>query len=122
MPTDVAKIKELFLAAMRLPATERAAYLETACAGDTPLRQAIEGMLQSHENSGELLPRSAGEMLQDSGATEADATAAFGSEPRGPSTQIEPSNVNTQDLSFLAPSSLPGHIGRLGHYEIVEVL
>jgi uncharacterized protein (TIGR03067 family) len=122
MPTDLAKIKELFLAALRLPAIQRAAYLDTACAGDTALRQEIEGMLQSHENSGELLPRSAGQMLQDSGATEADATAAFGSEPRGRSTQIEPSNVNAHDLSFLAPSSLPGHIGRLGHYEIVEVL
>jgi uncharacterized protein (TIGR03067 family) len=122
MPTDLAKIKELFLAALRLPAIERAAYLDTACAGDTALRQEIEGMLQSHENSGELLPRSAGQMLQDSGATEADATAAFGSEPRGRSTQIEPSNVNAHDLSFLAPSSMPGHIGRLGHYEVVEVL
>ena len=57
MSTEVARIKELFLAALKLPAAERGAYLDTACAGDTALRQEIEGMLQTHENSGELLPR-----------------------------------------------------------------
>jgi hypothetical protein len=61
-------------------------------------------------------------MLRESGNTEADATAALPAEPRGSSTQIEPSNVNSEDLSFLAPPRKPGSLGRLDHYEILEVI
>ena len=42
MPANHAKVKELFLAVLEMPAAERAAYLDTACAGDTALRQQIE--------------------------------------------------------------------------------
>jgi uncharacterized protein (TIGR03067 family) len=122
MQTDFAKLKELFLVALKLPVAERAAYLETACAGDTALRREIEGMLQNHENAGELLPRSPAEILQESGTTEADATASLHAEPRGSSTRIEPSHVDANDLSFLAPSRKPGSLGRLDHYEILEVV
>ena len=76
MPADHARVKELFLAVLEMPAAERAAYLSTACAGDTALRQRLDIMLQSQENSGELLPRPPAELLADSGATDADATAA----------------------------------------------
>ena len=64
MPADIARVKEVFLAVLELPPDGRAAYLDTACAGDTELRQRIEAMLQSHENTGELLPRSLAEMLR----------------------------------------------------------
>ena len=57
MPTDLAKVKELFLAVVEMSATQRSAYLDTACAQDPELRQEVEALLQSHENSGELLPR-----------------------------------------------------------------
>ncbi len=122
MQTDFAKLKELFLAALKLPIAERAAYLDAACAGDTALRLGIEGMLQSHEKSGELLPRSPAEMLRESGTTATDATAALPTEPRGSSTSIEPNTVDTNDLSFLAPSRKSGSLGRLDHYEILEVI
>jgi uncharacterized protein (TIGR03067 family) len=122
MQTDFARLKELFLAALKLPVAERSAFLESACAGDAALRREIEGMLQSHENTGELLPRSPAEMLQESGTTEADATAAFPAEPRGSSTEGDPSLVNSNDLSFLAPPRKPGSLGRLDHYEILEVV
>jgi serine/threonine protein kinase len=122
MPADVAKVKELFLAALELPAGERAAYLETACAGDAVLRQRLEAMLHSHEHSGELLPRSPAEMLADSGATRADATAAFAPQPERSATQAEPGQGEPDDLSFLAPATKPGQLGRLGHYEVQAVI
>ena len=65
MPTDLAKVKELFFAVLELSAAERAAHLDTACAGDSALREQVEALLQSHENSGELLPRSPAEMLRE---------------------------------------------------------
>jgi serine/threonine protein kinase len=122
MQTDFAKLKELFLAALKLPDVERAAYLEAACAGDNALRQEIEGMLQSHEKSGELLPRSPAEMLRENGTTALDTTATLPAEPRGSSTPIERSTGDRNDLSFLAPPRKPGSLGRLDYYEILEVI
>src|SRR5258708_8350798 len=88
MQIDLGKAKELFLAVLEMPGTERTAYLETACAGDTALRQRIEAMLKTHENSGELLPRPPAEMLADANATEANATAAFPPQPHGSETFV----------------------------------
>ena len=123
MPTAHARVKELFLAVLEMPAAARAAYLDTACAGDTALRQQLEIMLHSQENSGELLPRPPAELLADSGATDADATAALAPEPQGAPTGIDsgPSD-GAESLSFLEPSDKPGHLGRLGHYEIWQVI
>jgi uncharacterized protein (TIGR03067 family) len=122
MPADLAKVKELFLAVLELPPTERAAYLDTVCAGDDALRQRLHVMLQSHQNSGELLPRSPAEMLAEGGGTEMDGTAAFVAQPEPSATQVEQAAAKPNDLSFLSPTEQPGHLGRLGHYEIQEVI
>ncbi len=45
----------VFSAARRLPAGERAAYLDEACAGDAALRQRIEELLQASEEAGAFL-------------------------------------------------------------------
>lgn len=108
MQIDLGKAKELFLAVLEMPAPERAAYLESACAGDTALRQRIDAMLRTHENSGELLPCPPVEMLAN--ATEAEATGAF-HEQMGP-----------ESVPFLTQSDKPGCLGRLGHYEVKEVI
>src|SRR4051812_4446368 len=118
MPTDVVRVKELFLTVLEMPANRRAAYLDTACAGDAGLRQQIEAMLRTHEQSGELLPRPAADMLQD---TSPEATAALGE--GGPSaTRAEAPGAAVDDLPFLAPPSRPEHLGRLRHYEVHKVL
>jgi eukaryotic-like serine/threonine-protein kinase len=44
-------LKEIFYAAASLSASERAAYLDMVCAGDTSLRQAVESLLKSHDES-----------------------------------------------------------------------
>jgi serine/threonine protein kinase len=44
-------LKELFHAALALPQQERAAYLDQACNGDTTLREAVESLLKSHEDT-----------------------------------------------------------------------
>jgi anti-sigma factor RsiW len=40
----------------------------------------------------------------------------------GEETQAERRGNYDEELAFLAPSSRPGHLGRLGHYEIQELL
>jgi uncharacterized protein (TIGR03067 family) len=121
MPADLARVKELFLAALEMPAPERAAYLSTACGGDTALRRQIEAMLQSHENSGELLPRSPAEMLQD-GSQNADGTDAFVQQADPAATWSKQPATEPDDLSFLTPSARPGQLGQLGPYEVQKIL
>jgi eukaryotic-like serine/threonine-protein kinase len=48
-------LKEIFHAAVVLPAHERAAYLNKVCDGDLSLRQAVESLLKSHEESGNFV-------------------------------------------------------------------
>ena len=45
----------IFSAARRLPAGERAAYLDGACAGDAALRQRVEELLRASEEAGAFL-------------------------------------------------------------------
>jgi eukaryotic-like serine/threonine-protein kinase len=47
--------KSIFEAALQLPATERATYLDTACGSDTALRRRVEALLRASENAGEFL-------------------------------------------------------------------
>lgn len=45
-------LKEIFHAAVALSSDERAAYLDKVCDGDLSLRQAVESLLKSHEETG----------------------------------------------------------------------
>jgi serine/threonine protein kinase len=45
----------VFSQARRLPAGQRAVYLDAACAGDAPLRQRVEELLQASEEAGGFL-------------------------------------------------------------------
>ena len=70
---------------------ERAAYLESACAGDPELRRRVEALLRAHEQSGDLLDPP----IQDPGPrTEhaGDAAGPGGDRPitEGPGTRIGP--------------------------------
>src|SRR5208283_2405218 len=46
----------IFSTARKLPAEERAFYLDGACAGDAPLRQRVEELLQASDAAGAFLP------------------------------------------------------------------
>ncbi len=70
---DATSMREaaIFNAARKLPAGERAPYLDGACAGDALLRQQIEELLKADESAGAFLPElaaGAGE-TPDPGAT-----------------------------------------------------
>jgi hypothetical protein len=113
MPVDMNRAKSLFLAALDLPGHQRAAFLEAHSGGDDELRGRVESMLRAHEASGELLPRPAADMLDGN-----DATAAFDSQTPTPA---EPTQYEDA-LACLGPPSRAENLGRLGHYEIQEVV
>ena len=88
----------------RTPA-ERSAYLAEACRGDAGLRRRVEALLASHDRLGNFLDRPAVKQLA--------AAAVTGAEQPG---------REASTLDFLQPSTKPGSLGRLAHYEALEVL
>jgi WD40 repeat protein/serine/threonine protein kinase len=87
--------RTIFLGALdREDPAERAAYLDSACAHDPALRQRIEHLLRSHQEAEAFLAVPAPEQLR----------------------------VADQSLAFLGPPREPGALGRLDHYEVLEVV
>ena len=72
----------------------RRAYLDFACAGNPALRERIEALLRSHEQVDTFLEVPAIEQMVDA----------------------------EERLAFLAPSTEPDALGRLDHYEVLEVV
>src|SRR3954447_21631385 len=108
-------VDEVFAQALaRSTAAERAAYLDEACAGDPTLRRRVETLLRSHEAAGDFLGKPAIQCAAEEFAGRACAA----------DTQGEPGVEDdaAEALDFLAPSDKPGSLGRLGHYEVLEVV
>src|ERR1700722_9821450 len=120
MPSEPNDAKSLFLEALEKELAERAAYLDQACAGDPVLRQRVEALLRASSQPNSVLDHpilamaaSAPSAKTDHFTNRADSDPA--STPRV-GGQAEP------DLSFLTPSTEPGGLGRLDHFEILEFL
>jgi WD40 repeat protein/serine/threonine protein kinase len=87
--------RQIFLGVLDLEdAAMRAAYLDKVCAGNPALRQRVEELLQSHAERGSFLEVAALEQLAQ----------------------------NDRLLSFLAPPGAPDSLGRMDHYEVLEVV
>jgi WD40 repeat protein/tRNA A-37 threonylcarbamoyl transferase component Bud32 len=87
--------REIFWGALeKQDPAARAAYLDVACAGRPALRQRIEALLQSHQEAGTFLDVPAVEQVA---AAEAS-------------------------LSFLQPPGETSSLGRLDHYEVLEIV
>src|SRR5262249_54422998 len=114
-PTDA-----IFFAALAKAATaDRAAFLDEACAGDDELRRQVERLLAAHAQADAFLERPvAGAAARAAppppGPPAGGPGPAHGAAPRRPGAG--------QPLDFLAASQRPGSLGRLGHYEVLEVV
>jgi WD40 repeat protein len=120
---------------MESPA-QRQAYLDAVCAEAPALRQQVEALLKAYAEAGNflespVLERVAVGARRPIGATEAaglsppaDPAAVPDPAPAHPEeTEAEPSRGGANEsLAFLAPSEKPGALGRLGHYEVLEVI
>ncbi len=106
MSADSTLIKSIFLAAVeKASLEERAAFLEDACGQDEALRSRIDILLRAHEGPSGL-PGIPDDEPSDEHRRSLAAAAL----------------QDDVDLSFLAPSSEPGSLGRLDHYEVFEVV
>jgi hypothetical protein len=105
---------EIFDAALDLPdPAARAKYLDAACGGDAALRGQVEALLRSHEGAGSFLLRPAvAPPDPDSAATQEWSDETIADQGATPD----------ETLTFLTPPGRPDSLGRIGHYEVLEVL
>ncbi len=102
MTVTIDMMKAVFLAALdKTTSAERTAFLDEACAEDAALRHNVEALLQAHNQADPLLDHPAADHL--------DRTVG---EQTGPD----------DSLGFLEPPTWRDSLGRIGHYEVLEVL
>jgi serine/threonine protein kinase len=89
----------------------RAAYLTEACAGDPDGRRGVEGLLAAHEKAGGFLEKSPIPLAAPDHLRTQDLSAS----------ETDPSEPD-DTLTFLTPPGRPDSLGRIGHYEVLEVL
>jgi serine/threonine protein kinase len=107
--------RDIFLALLDLPdLAARAAYLDRVCAGDAVLRARVDSLLQSHDTAGTFLGSPAVAPSDTSG----DVTHELGRR----ADEDEGAKTDDEALAYLAPSGRPDSLGRIGHYEVLEVL
>src|SRR5262245_51939424 len=89
----------------------RSAYLDGACGGDAGLRARVEALLRADDQPDSLLDHPA-VAPHDPDAVN---TRTVGHEGSAPADEEVP-------LGFLEPATRPDSLGRIGHYEVLQVL
>lgn len=121
--------EQLFLAALDLPdPATRTAYLDKVCGENRELRRQVEELLAAHERSGPFLDQPAAEQMAAGPPSPAVPTIALDAE--GADDAMADMNKNNpsadgdgaDELQFLSPPTRPDALGRLGHYEMLQVL
>jgi serine/threonine protein kinase/Leucine-rich repeat (LRR) protein len=101
----------------------RAAYLTEVCAGDAQRRRRLEGLLAAHASAASFLelppvgpsPRPLSPAAGEKGTGDGDSGDTLGHEGDAAAEDKEP-------LTFLEPTTRADSLGRIGHYEVLEVL
>src|SRR5262249_19087466 len=124
MAIDPKRVKEIFLKAVELSdEAARAAHLEQASGGDAELRARVEALLRSHESEGRFLGTPAAVVPgPDQGATQTLATKQGPDVTPSRTSGGETGPSDDEPLTFLAPPKRPDSLGRIGHYEVLQVL
>src|SRR5262249_50645296 len=114
--------REIFTAARGIagPAA-RAAYLDTACAGDGVLRARVEALLRADARPDSLLDVPA-VAPPEPGPAPTRAFRARSVDAGGPTRTHGGADDTDDALGFLVPAGRPDALGRVGHYEVLEVL
>jgi eukaryotic-like serine/threonine-protein kinase len=126
--SNPAAVEALFFAALEMSSpAERAAYLDSACGSDNKLRRQVDKLLNAHPRVGDFLSKPVVEQLA-AAPGQPDATQELGGstdgrhERAGGRIDGGPSDDEDSALGFLLPSARPDALGRIRHYEILEVL
>ncbi|HVK10030.1 MAG TPA: WD40 repeat domain-containing serine/threonine protein kinase [Gemmataceae bacterium] len=100
--------RDLFIAALEQP--DPGAWLTLACP-DADTRRRVEILLRAHHQASKFLAVPAGNEL----AADAPTRTARPGDETTPAAEVDV-------RAFLTPSDTPGHIGRLDHFEVLEVV
>jgi serine/threonine protein kinase len=116
----------LLFAALEKPTeAERAAFLNSACGGESELRRQVEKLLKAHAQVGDFLQRPAAEQLAAPEALHATQAFDASADHKGDSrarAEGESAADDDESLAFLQPPTRPDSLGRIGHYEVLQVL
>jgi hypothetical protein len=114
MAIDPNRVKDLFLAAAELPdAQARTDYLDRECGPDVDLRARVEALLRAHDDPDSFIGH----------ATDPAATRTLDRDAGGDPAAVGPRAEDVEEaLGFLGPAGRPDSLGRIGHYEVLEVL
>jgi len=118
--------EEIFLAAIDLarPA-DRATYLEKACGGNAELRRRVEALLAAHFKSGSFLDEPLGQQMGSGPKPPGPdhlKTRVANRRGDGDPNEGSPDGEEPADLRFLSPPTRPDSLGRIGHYEVLQVV
>ena len=115
MSADAARARDLFLAVADLPAADRPPRLADACGTDADLRAEVEHLLAAHDRGGWLgCPNS----LPEDALRTAAVDSTDGSTPRV-REEYDPTDAVR---AVLDPTDVADALGRLDHYEVLEVV
>lgn len=104
------QVQDIFLAAIEISdLQERDAYIAKACSGNEALHRKVNALLIAHERSGGFLEVPALQQMA-------------GQQAQGDRRPVDEEMDEDIDLSFLEPSTSPGSLGRLLHYEVQDVV
>ena len=102
--------REIFLTAIEIAdLQERMDYVARTCGNNQPLYRQVQALLAAHERSGEFLDIPAMEQVA-------------GAHSRSNKASLDQQSIDEIDLSFLQLSSRPDSLGRLLHYEVLELV
>lgn len=105
----------IFLAALEIvDPGQRAAYLNQACGDNSELRRQVDSLMAAHERSGDFLNVPALQQIAGPNSGDDSIGGATCDMPRNWQSEIS--------LSFLEPATTVGSIGRLMHYDILQVV
>src|SRR5262249_11888012 len=102
--SEPSSAEAVFCEALEKEPAERTAFLDRACAGNEPLRREVQSLLDAYQKVGLFLERP---LVETEGLADLAAAEAADS---------------GDTLPILAPSPKPGSLGRLDHYEVLEVV
>src|SRR5438132_3846621 len=110
--------RDIFLAVLDLPdPAARAAYLDAACGGDANRRARVEALIRSHDAAGSFLAEPAVAAPEPDRATRTLSPDAGDSTPTA-----DTSSPPDEALGFLSPPRRPDSLGRIGHYEVLQII
>src|SRR5262249_28251591 len=135
MALDAKQVQAIFFKAVEaLDPVQQAAILARECAADLELRQRVEALLAAHRGPPGIPEPPAGAPAEPPGLPTAGTAPLAGMTDPGETSLVTPrpdpgvTYVQPAEgegpiaLYFLLPSSRPGSLGRLGHYEVLELL